>query len=303
MESIQKLKDNIFRAFKGKEEIVELALVTLVSGGHLLLEDVPGVGKTTLAKALAKSISGRFTRIQLTPDMLPSDILGVSIYSPKSQEFEYKEGPIFTNILLADELNRTSPRTQASLLEAMNERQVSIEGTPTRLQSPFMVVATQNPYEFDGTYPLPESQLDRFLLRVSLGYPSRETEREILRHESLDPARDLEPVMTGEEVLAIQEKVRQVKLTDELLDYILAISQASRENPEVLGISPRGSLALRRASQGLAFLRERDFCTPDDVREVALSVIAHRMVFKSRSLQRDSRQFLQEMIDTVPVPK
>lgn len=302
MKELQSLKDNVTRAFKGDEGILELVLVTLISGGHLLIEDVPGVGKTTLAKGLARSISGKFSRIQFTPDLLPSDILGVSIYSPKDQDFLFKKGPIFSHILLADELNRTSPRTQSALLEGMNEAQVTVDGTTYPLPSPFMVLATQNPSGFDGTYSLPESQLDRFFMKLHLGYPSRDHEKAILKNSSSDVTADLEPVFSLEAILKVQEEVQQVHISEELLDYIVSLTSATRMEKEVLGVSPRGALALRRAAQGRAYLRGRDYCIPDDIRELLFPVLTHRILFRSQR-KTNGRGFLQKILDETPIPK
>jgi MoxR-like ATPase len=275
----------------------------------LLLEGVPGVGKTTLAHALARAIDCKFQRIQFTSDMLPSDVLGISIYSSVEQKFEFKPGPIFTNVLLADEINRTTPKTQSALLEAMNERQVTVDGHSHPLPQPFLVIATQNPVEHHGTYPLPESQMDRFMLRVRMTYPEPEGEREILRGRAgavrLD---DLKPVLKTEDVLALQEEVRQVQVDESLLDYVLRIVQRTRESEQLaLAVSPRGSLMLFHAAQAMAYLEGRTFCKPDDFKRLAIPAFAHRVVLSNRtalSIKRSEQaeHILRDLIDSVPVP-
>ena len=269
---VSQLQRSIARAIYGKEDVIQLALVTLLARGHLLIEDVPGTGKTTLAQALAKSFHCSFQRIQFTSDLLPSDVLGVSVYNPESREFEFRHGPVFANVVLADEINRTTPRTQSALLEAMNEAQVTVDGRTLPLPKPFLVVATQNPVEHHGTYPLPESQLDRFLMRVKMGYPSHETEREILRSRvSDDPVAALETVADVADVLAMQESVTRVKVDSSLHDYALEIVNCTRKSDHLaLGVSPRGTLMLQRAAQARAFLDGRDFCLPDDFKHLSL---------------------------------
>lgn len=306
---VTQLQRSIARAIYGKEEVIQLALVTLLARGHLLIEDVPGTGKTTLAHALAKSFHCTFQRIQFTSDLLPSDVLGVSVYNPESREFEYRAGPIFANVVLADEINRTTPRTQSALLEAMNEAQVTIDGRTLPLPQPFLVVATQNPVEHHGTYPLPESQLDRFLMRIKMGYPSPETEREILRNRiGSDPLQTLQPVADVNEVLAMQEAVTKVKVESSLLDYALQIVNRTRTTDMLaLGVSPRGTLMLQRAAQARAYLEGRNFCLPDDFKHLAVPVFAHRVVASARhaSLQKKSEtteNVLREIVDSVPVP-
>jgi MoxR-like ATPase len=306
---VSQLKSTIARAIYGKEEAIQLALITLLARGHLLIEDVPGVGKTTLAQALAKSFQCGFQRVQFTSDLLPSDVLGVSVYNPESREFEFRPGPIFANVVLADEINRTTPRTQSALLEAMNDAQVTVDGKTLALPKPFLVIATQNPVEHHGTYPLPESQLDRFLMRIKMGYPSHETEKEILRKRANDdPLQSLKPVADVSEVLAMQEAVTHIKVDSSLQDYALDIVNRTRKSDQLaLGVSPRGTLMLQRAAQARAFLDGRDFCLPDDFKQLAVSVFAHRVVASARhaSLQRKSETTetaLREIVDSVRIP-
>jgi MoxR-like ATPase len=301
---VSQLQRSIARAIYGKEEAIQLALIT-----HLLIEDVPGVGKTTLAQALAKSFQCTFQRIQFTSDLLPSDVLGVSVYNPESREFEFRPGPIFANVVLADEINRTTPRTQSALLEAMNEAQVTVDGRTLQLPHPFLVIATQNPVEHHGTYPLPESQLDRFLMRIKMGYPSHETEREILRkHIRDDSLAALEPVAGVADVLEMQESVASVKVDSSLHDYALEIVNRTRKTEQLaLGVSPRGTLMLQRAAQARAFLDGRDYCLPDDFKQLAVAVFAHRVVASARhaSLQRkaeSTESVLREIVESVRVP-
>ena len=306
---VSQLKSTIARALYGKEEAIQLALITLLARGHLLIEDVPGVGKTTLAQALAKSFQCGFQRVQFTSDLLPSDVIGVSVYNPESREFEFRPGPIFANVVLADEINRTTPRTQSALLEAMNDAQVTVDGKTLPLPNPFLVIATQNPVEHHGTYPLPESQLDRFLMRIKMGYPSHETEKEILRKRANeDPLHSLKPVADINEVLAMQEAVTHIKVDSSLQDYALDIVNRTRKSDQLaLGVSPRGTLMLQRAAQARAFLDGRDFCLPDDFKQLAVSVFAHRVVASARhaSLQRKSETTetaLREIVDSVRIP-
>jgi MoxR-like ATPase len=308
-EIVLQLQRSIARAIYGKEEAIQLALITLLARGHLLIEDVPGVGKTTLAQALAKSFHCSFQRIQFTSDLLPSDVLGVSVYNPESREFEFRSGPIFANVVLADEINRTTPRTQSALLEAMNEAQVTVDGKTLPLPQPFLVIATQNPVEHHGTYPLPESQLDRFLMRIRMGYPSHETEREILRKRALDdPIQSLEPVADVHDVLGMQNAVAQVKVDSSLHDYALEIVARTRQSDQLsLGVSPRGTLMLQRAAQARAFLDGRAYCVPDDFKHLAVSVFSHRVVASSRhaSLQKKTESteaVLREIVESVTVP-
>lgn len=300
------LKKNIASVFKGKESKIDLVLICLFAQGHVLLEDVPGVGKTTLAHCLAASIDAQFQRIQFTPDLLPSDILGVSIFNPKEHLFEFQAGPLFTNILLADEINRATPRTQSSLLEAMNEQQVTLDGKTYPLASPFMVIATQNPYEYEGTYPLPESQLDRFLMRFHLGYPSREEERQILKTSPQLQHKKLQPVLSQSDVVQIQSLIQQIPLQEPILNYLLDLAEKTRQNDKIqLGVSPRGVLALSRAIQARAFLTQRDYVLPDDIKALVLAVWAHRIRLKNASSFRDSEQeekVLSPLLESVSVP-
>src|SRR5512137_2563960 len=306
---ISQLQRAVARVIRGKDEAIDLALVALLARGHLLIEDVPGVGKTTLAQAIAKSFHCTFQRIQFTSDLLPSDVIGVSVYRSESGEFEFRSGPLFANVVLADEINRTTPRTQSALLEAMNEAQVTVDGKTLALPNPFLVIATQNPVEHHGTYPLPESQLDRFLMRIKMGYPSHETEREILRKRaSDDPLHTLEPVADVSDVLAMQEAVTHVKVDNSLHDYALEIVNRTRKSEQLaLGVSPRGTLMLQRAAQARAFLDGRDYCLPDDFKQLAVAVFSHRVVASARhaSLQKKSEtteSVLREIVESVPVP-
>ncbi len=271
------------RAIRGKPEVIRLSLVCLLAEGHLLIEDVPGVGKTTLGQALARSVDCDFHRLQFTSDMLPSDVLGVTIYSAHSQEFEFKRGPIFTNFLLADEINRATPKTQSALLEAMNELQVTIDGHSYPMASPFMVIATQNPVEHYGTYPLPESQLDRFLLRLRIGYPDGQSEREILRNPERQMADSVTPVIGGDEVIRLQRQVQAVAVEDSIMDYIMTVVEKTRNHDSLsLGVSPRGAQALYRAAQALALVEGRDYAVPDDVKRLVIPVFAHRVVVNTK---------------------
>lgn len=308
-EAVARLESSIRSVVRGKDEVIRLALVTLFARGHLLIEDVPGVGKTTLAHALARSLSCAFQRIQFTSDMLPSDVIGISVFSQQSQSFEFRPGPIFANIVLADEINRTTPKTQSALLEAMNEGQVTVDDHTHTLPQPFMVMATQNPVEHHGTYPLPESELDRFLLRLKIGYPSSGSEKEILREfADRDPLAEVRPVMTGEQVTGIQRAARQVSVDDALVDYALAIVSRTRQSEYLtLGVSPRGSMALYRAAQALAMLEGRDYCVPDDFKRLAVSVFAHRCTMSALSLSGGSRAdqteaVLAEIVNSIPAP-
>ncbi|HEX8984026.1 MAG TPA: MoxR family ATPase [Bryobacteraceae bacterium] len=295
-------------AIRGKTEVLRLSLVCLLARGHLLIEDVPGVGKSTLAHALARSVDCRFHRLQFTSDMLPSDVVGVTIYNAHTQAFEFKTGPVFTNFLLADEINRTTPKTQSALLEAMNEQQVTIDGHSYALPQPFMVVATQNPVEHHGTYPLPESQLDRFFMRLRIGYPDALSERDILRNTAGTQEMHIHPVITADEVMRLQEWAGRVAVDDALVDYMLAIVEKTRAHESLaLGVSPRGAQALFRATQALAMLEGRDYAIPDDVKRVAVPVFAHRVVANTRLAltQRTgdlSDRILEEILTLVEVP-
>jgi MoxR-like ATPase len=307
-ERIDKLRDNIKTVFLGHTRAVDLLLIGMLARGHVLIEDVPGVGKTVLAKALARSIDCKFTRIQLTPDLLPSDVLGVSIFNTQTQKFDFKPGPVFANVVLADEINRTTPRTQSALLEAMSEEQVSVENTTMVLERPFMVVATQNPFEFEGTYYLPENQLDRFILRIAVGYPERSSEHRILTTQPSRNALDqLKPVMTGKEVVELQDIVPNVKLDGAIVDYILDLVEATRHDEQLhLGVSPRGALALTQAVQASAVLHGRDYSTPDDVKALFAPVCAHRVVSKTYLHNGDANatvRVLQGIMDQVAAPK
>ena len=309
VEKIDELQAAIEQVIKGKPEAVRLAIVTLIAGGHLLVEDVPGVGKTTLAHALARALDCTFQRIQFTSDLLPSDVLGLSVFNQHTAVFDWKPGPIFANVVLADEINRTTPKTQSALLEAMAECHVTVEGVTHRLPPPFIVVATQNPIEHHGTYPLPESQLDRFMLRLRIGYPGVEDEREILRdRERANPLDDLRPVMTGADILELQRQVSEVSVDDALVDYLMRIVTATRATEMLdLGVSPRGTLALFRAAQALALTEERTYCVPDDIKRLVLPVFAHRLLVSSRfssSLRRseEAEAVLGEIMKTVSVP-
>jgi MoxR-like ATPase len=300
------IQTNIGRVIVGKAEAIELLLVALLTQGHVLIEDVPGLGKTTLAKALAKSLGVSFQRIQFTPDLLPSDITGVNIYNQKTTEFEFRPGPLMANVVLADEINRAGPRTQSALLEAMEERQATVDGQTRPLPRPFLVLATQNPIELEGTFPLPEAQLDRFLLRVSLGYPTPDEERDVLRRfRDADPLSELQPVASGEEVLALGKAVRGVHVSEPVENYILKLVQATRDDAAIsLGASPRGSLSLYRAAQALAAVRGRAFAVPDDVQTLIAPVLAHRILPSSQSRLRGKAvaEILKTIVDRVPVP-
>jgi MoxR-like ATPase len=303
------LQRSIARVVKGKEDVIRLALTALLARGHLLVEDVPGVGKTTLAHALARSFHCSFQRIQFTSDLLPSDVIGISVFNPSTKTFEFRPGPIFANIIVADEINRTTPKTQSALLEAMNEAQVTVDNYTHPLPNPFLVLATQNPIEHHGTYPLPESQLDRFLMRIRMGYPSRASEKEIIRNHS-NPAskEDVAALMDAADVVAMQEAVSKVKVEDALLDYALEIVDRTRQTEQLsLGVSPRGAVMLHRGAQARAYLEGRDYCVPDDFKQLIVPVFAHRVVVSSRyvSTAKKSEQaesILREIVDTTRVP-
>lgn len=307
---VAQLQNAIARVIRGKDEVIRLALVALLAKGHLLIEDVPGVGKTTLAQALARSFHCSFQRIQFTSDLLPSDVVGTSIYNQMEQRFEFKPGPIFANIVVADEINRTTPKTQSALLEAMNEAQVTVDNHTHILPKPFMVLATQNPIEHHGTYPLPESQLDRFLLRIGMGYPSRESEREIMRQHTggRSAAGEISAVMQASDVEAMQRVVEDIRVDDSLREYAIDIAGRTRSTEQLtLGVSPRGVLMLQRAAQARAYLEGRDYCTPDDFKQLILPVFAHRVVLNTRyaTTQKKMQQvetILTEIIDSTRVP-
>jgi MoxR-like ATPase len=308
-EKIERLQQAIETVIKGKPEAVRLGIVTLIAGGHLLVEDVPGVGKTTLAHAMARALRCSFQRIQFTSDLLPSDVIGLSIYNQHTGVFEWKPGPVFANVVLADEINRTTPKTQSALLEAMAERHVTAEGVTHPLPAPFIVLATQNPIEHHGTYPLPESQLDRFMLRLRIGYPGVEDERQILRDRELsDPLDDLRPVMSAAEILELQRSVADVSVDDALVDYLMRIVAATRNSEMLdLGVSPRGTLSLFRAAQALALTEERSYCIPDDFKRLVVPVFAHRILVSTRfssSMRRseEAEAVLKEIMKTVSVP-
>jgi MoxR-like ATPase len=299
------LAENIRKVIRGKDEQIELSLIGLISGGHLLIEDVPGVGKTMLAKSLARSLSGRYCRIQFTPDLLPSDVTGTTVFNQKTSEFEFRPGPIFANIVLADEINRATPRTQSSLLEAMDEGQVTVDGVSHQLPQPFFVIATQNPMEYHGTYPLPEGQLDRFCMSVSLDYPSQEHEKEIVEDQLLEhPVNHLSPVLRAEELSRLQFACRSVKVDEDVLNYAINLVRATRGGEGlVLGAGPRGTIFLIRSAQARAFLRGRDFIIPDDVKAMALPVLSHRLILASRSNGLSaSRVVVSRLLSRVPVP-
>lgn len=305
----KQLQQTIETVIRGKSEVIRLSVIALLAGGHLLIEDVPGVGKTTLAQTMARSFNCSFNRIQFTSDLLPSDIVGLSIYNQRTDNFEFRSGPIFANVILADEINRTTPKTQSSLLEAMAEGHVTVENKTYPLPKPFIVLATQNPVEHHGTYPLPESQLDRFMMRISMGYPEMVEEKQILRNQmTRHPIEDIETVMQASDVVELQKLVRSVRVDDLILDYLVKIVNATRSTDLLeLGVSPRASLALLHASQACAVLEKRDYCIPDDVKALVLPVFAHRVVVNARygSTKRhteEAESVLQEIIKSIEVP-
>lgn len=297
-----KIKNNISKVIIGKEEVIDLITTSFICGGHILLEDVPGLGKTTLVKAFAKTLGLDFKRIQFTPDLMPSDLTGINFYSQKSMEFEFRKGPIFTNLLLADEINRATPRTQSSLLESMEEKQVSVDGTTYILNRPFMVLATQNPVESFGTFPLPEAQLDRFLMRISLGYPNKEEEKNILKRYAMDnPLDTLTQVVTDEEIKFVQKNYKNVKASDDILSYILDLAEYIRSSEQViLGISPRATLSLFKASQAHAAINGRDYIIPEDVKFLAPYILNHRIITKTK--QSSMYSFILSCLDNIKVP-
>ena len=303
------LEASLQKVIRGKDDVLRLALISIFARGHLLIEGVPGVGKTTLGQALARAIDCSFQRVQFTSDMLPSDVLGISIYSAIEQRFEFKRGPVFANVVLADEINRTTPKTQSALLEAMNEGQVTVDSHSFPLPQPFLVIATQNPVEHHGTYPLPESQMDRFLMRVRMGYPDGEAEREILRSQAgAAQLENLEPVLTGADVLEMQHAVTRVRVDESLVSYTLQIVRKTRDSEHLsLGVSPRGSQMLYRAAQASAFLDGRDFCTPEDFKPLVVPVFAHRVAVStlySSTLKTSEQtdQVVRDIVESVPVP-
>lgn len=305
-QQVQAIRTNLEKVILGKPAAVYHLLVGMLAGGHVLMEDVPGVGKTTLARALARTVDGQFSRIQFTPDLLPADILGVSIYSAATQQFDFRKGPIFANILLADEINRASPRTQSALLQAMGEADATVDGTTYALPHPFMVIATQNPVEYHGTYPLPEAQLDRFLLQTSLGYPDPEVEVDVLYGQArTHPLESLQSCVSGQQVVALQEQVNEVKVERPVARYMVGLVEATRAHPAVsVGASPRGSLSLFRSSRARAFLEGRDYVLPDDVKAMAVPTLAHRLSLdvKSRYSGTSTTQVVEELLRQVKVP-
>ncbi|GAB4334059.1 MAG: AAA family ATPase [Candidatus Abyssubacteria bacterium] len=308
-ESIRALEENIASVIFGKQEVVRLALAALLGKGHLLIEDVPGIGKTTLARAIAKSIDCTFQRIQFTSDLLPSDIIGVTIYNQHTHQFEFKSGPIFANVILADEINRTTPKTQSCLLEAMNDLQISVDGITYRLPEPFLVLATQNPIEFHGTYPLPESQLDRFMLKIRMGYPPSEDEKHMITGQRLAPPIDsLNPVVRADDVRAMQNMVAEVAVQDELVEYLMAIVNATRQSPSIeLGVSPRGTMSFYRAAQAIAFVKGRDYCIPDDIKDLAVACLSHRIIPATRydvdgPRTEVAERVIIEIVNQIPIP-
>ncbi len=309
LELISALRRNIDGVILGKPEAVKLTVTALLARGHILVEDIPGIGKTTLARAVARSVSCAFRRLQFTPDLLPSDVTGVSIFDPDRKDFVFKKGPVFANIVLADEINRATPRTQSALLEAMNENRVSVDGTTYSLPAPFMVIATQNPLEFTGTYPLPESQLDRFLMVLRLGYPTPDEERQILdSRRAIDPVEALQPAVVADDVNRVAERVAEVRMDDALTGYVIEIANRTRNDKGlVAGVSPRGSLHLARAARAYALVEGRDYATPDDVKAVAVPVLAHRVIERRMRASQDGRhataQVIRRILQEVPVPQ
>lgn len=303
---VSAFREAVARTVKGKDETIELATVALIAEGHLLIEDVPGVGKTTLGHAMAKALDCNFHRIQFTSDLLPSDVIGVSVFNPRINEFEFKPGPIFSNIVLADEINRTTPKTQSALLEAMNESQITVENDTYPLPRPFMVLATQNPVEHHGTYPLPESQLDRFLMRIEVGYPDAAAEKEILkRFTNGNRPHALDPVLAPGDILQLQEESRKIHVDEKIVDYMIQIVNRTRNHPDIeLGVSPRGTVALFRSLQAFALVEGRTFVLPDDVKRLVFPVFGHRLVIARNGTRArlDSRSALQSILDQTPVP-
>jgi MoxR-like ATPase len=305
-EVTQRLRENIQRVIVGKGEVIDLTLVAVLCEGHVLLEDVPGIGKTTLARALASSLGCTFRRIQFTPDLLPTDVTGLNWFNQKEQAFEFRPGPIMGQVVLADEINRATPRTQSALLEAMQERQLTIDGVTYKLERPFLVLATQNPIELEGTFPLPEAQVDRFLLRIAIGYPNADEENDILlRFRAADPLLELEAVTGPEEVMEMQRERQEIRVEDSVRDYIVRVARATREHPEIsLGASPRATLSLFQASQAWAALRGRDYVIPDDIKAMAPSVLTHRLMISPQAQLRGRlpEELVEDIVDSVAVP-
>jgi MoxR-like ATPase len=305
-EVASRLRENIMKVIVGKDEVINLTLAVVLCEGHLLLEDVPGIGKTTLARALAASLGCSYRRIQFTPDLLPSDVTGLSWFNQKKQEFEFRHGPVMSQVVLADEINRATPRTQSALLEAMQERQVTIDGITHSLPRPFLVMATQNPVELEGTFPLPEAQIDRFLMRIAIGYPNEREENSILERFRLsDPLPDLKPVTTPGEILDLQQERRQVRVAEPVREYIVRVARATRGHPEIeLGMSPRGTLSLYQAAQAWAAIHDREFVLPDDVKEMAPYVMTHRLMISPQAQLRGRRleELVADIVEAVPVP-
>ncbi len=303
---MQALVDNVEKVIIGKRSPVELGVIALIAGGHALIEDVPGVGKTLLARSIARSTGSKFKRLQFTPDLLPSDVTGVSVYNQKTNEFEFRPGPIMAQIVLADEVNRATPKTQSALLEAMEEGQVTVDGVTYELPQPFMVLATQNPIEYEGTFPLPEAQLDRFFLRISLGYPDPDHEVAVMNsHLTSEPIKELEPIAAPEDIVGLQQAVRGVYIDDLVKQYIVALSNATRDHVDIaLGVSPRASLALMRGSQARALMDGRDYVVPDDVKSIAVPVMSHRLILTPAARMREATgdTLVTEVLDATPVP-
>lgn len=306
IEKVQRIIDNVEKVILGKNRVTRLALAAMMAEGHILFEDVPGVGKTILVRSLARSVGCSFKRVQFTPDLLPSDITGVSIYNQKNNEFEFREGPILSQVVLADEINRATPRTQSALLESMAEKQITVEGISRRLADPFIVMATQNPIEYDGTFPLPEAQLDRFLIRLKIGYPESTDEEQILENLQLQhPVENLEAVMTDQEFIELQADVKKVHVDQKLRKYIVELVNQSRSHSDLeLGASPRGSIALMKMAQAWAVVNERDYIIPDDIKEIAAAVLAHRLIIKSKSRLRgaDKEKIINDVLRRTEVP-
>jgi len=305
-EVVARVRENVQKVIVGKDDVIDLALVAILCEGHILIEDVPGIGKTTLARTIAASLGCAFRRIQFTPDLLPSDVTGISFFNQKTQEFEFRPGPVVSQVVLADEINRATPRTQSALLEAMQERQITVDGVTYPLPRPFLVMATQNPIELEGTFPLPEAQVDRFLIKLPIGYPTEEEEHAILlRFEREDPLEELEPVTTPGELIGMQRRVREVQVEESVRGYVVDVARATRSHKDVqLGVSPRGTLALYKCAQALAAIRGRKYVLPDDVKLLAPYVLTHRILISpaTRLRGRQLADVLMDVIETVPVP-